>query len=70
MPSTRHKSTQEPPIDLPVGFNAWLLDCSPIAGCATCQSEWRKLNACRKRGDIAQAARHATGVRDHAGGGH
>ncbi|MFF5965386.1 hypothetical protein ACFY64_16925 [Streptomyces collinus] len=68
--ATRHKTTQEPPVELPVGFNAWLLDCVPVADCATCQSEWRKLNACKKAGKIALAARHATAVRDHAGGGH
>ncbi|MER6343695.1 hypothetical protein ACWC10_00055 [Streptomyces sp. NPDC001595] len=68
--STRHKTTQEPPVELPIGLDAWLLDCAPVADCARCQSEWRQLNTCKKRGDIAQAARHATAIRDHAGGGH
>lgn len=68
MPSIRHKTTQEPAIDLPVGFNAWLLDCAPVADCARCQSEWRRLGAAKKRHDIAQAAQAATSIRDHAGG--
>lgn len=70
MTAPKHKTTQEEPIELPIGFNAWLLDCAPIANCATCQSEWRRLNAAKKRGDITQAAKHATEIRDHAGGGH
>ncbi len=68
MAATSHKTTQEPPIDLPVGFNAWLLDCAPVANCAPCQSEWRSLNAAKKRGDITQASKHASKVRDHGGG--
>lgn len=70
MPSTRHKTTQEPPIDLPVGFNAWLLDCAPVRDCTTCQIEWRCLNAAKQLGNITQAAKHATKVRDHASGVH
>ncbi|MEU8884571.1 hypothetical protein [Streptomyces hydrogenans] len=63
-----HKTTQEPPIDLPVGFNAWLLDCAPVRDCGTCQTEWRKLKAAEGVGDIGQAAKHATQIRDHSGG--
>ncbi|MFI9118690.1 hypothetical protein ACIGW0_04650 [Streptomyces bikiniensis] len=63
-----HKTTQEPPIDLPVGFNAWLLDCAPVPGCGTCQTEWQSLKAAKRAGDIGQAAKHATQIRDHSGG--
>ncbi|MGW0862352.1 hypothetical protein [Streptomyces sp. NPDC002611] len=70
MAATRHKTTQEPPIELPIGLNAWLLDCAPVQDCTTCQTQWRHLNAASRLGDIAQAARHATAVRDHAGGAH
>ncbi|MFJ8466607.1 hypothetical protein [Streptomyces swartbergensis] len=70
MAPTRHKTTQEPPVELPVGFESWLLDCVPVKGCETCQSNWKQLDACKKAGDITQAARPATKVRDHAGGGH
>ncbi|GGV64574.1 hypothetical protein [Streptomyces massasporeus] len=70
MAATRHKTTQEPPVVLPIGLDAWLLDCAPVSDCTTCQSEWRKLNTAKKAGRIAQAARHATAVRDHAGGAH
>ncbi|MFJ5973998.1 hypothetical protein [Streptomyces sp. NPDC093060] len=58
------------PVDLPIGFNAWLLDCAPVADCETCQSEWRRLNAARELRDITQAAKHATNIRDHAPDGH
>ncbi|WP_055534382.1 hypothetical protein [Streptomyces graminilatus] len=70
MAATRHKTTQEQPIELPTGLNAWLLDCAPVRDCATCQSEYQLRNAAEKRGDITQAAKHATSVRDHAGGAH
>ncbi|WP_405938851.1 hypothetical protein OG338_21390 [Streptomyces sp. NBC_00726] len=66
----RHKSTQEPPIDLPVGFYAWLLDCAPAPGCTTCGTEWRSLKSAKEAGDVWQAARHATKIRDHASGSH
>ncbi|MGW0845555.1 hypothetical protein ACWD26_36560 [Streptomyces sp. NPDC002787] len=68
--ATKPKTTQEPPVELPIGLNAWLLDCVPVADCETCQCEWRKLNGWKRRGDIAQAARAASNVRGHAGGGH
>jgi hypothetical protein len=67
---TSHRTTQEPPVELPVGLNAWLLDCLPAPGCEVCAVNWRLLDAAKGRGDIVQAARHATLVRDHAGGGH
>ncbi|MDQ0828174.1 hypothetical protein QF032_000018 [Streptomyces achromogenes] len=68
--ASKHKTTQERPIDLPVGFNAWLLDCAPMAGCKTCQSEWERLNAAKAAGKITLAASHATQIRDHASGVH
>ncbi|MFD4786768.1 hypothetical protein ACFWN1_06750 [Streptomyces sp. NPDC058459] len=64
----RHKTTQGPPVDLPMGFNAWLLDCAPVADCATCQTEWQSLKATEATGDIDLAAKHATNIRDHSGG--
>ncbi|WP_097970589.1 hypothetical protein [Streptomyces sp. gb14] len=66
----RHKTTQEQPVDLPVGFNAWLLDCAPAPGCATCRTEWRSLKAAEEVGEIWQAAGYATKIRDHASGSH
>lgn len=66
----RHKTTQEPPVVLPVGFNAWLLECVPVPGCATCQTERRCLTIAKEAGDIDQAAKHAAKVREHAAGGH
>ncbi|WP_179022979.1 hypothetical protein [Streptomyces sp. IMTB 2501] len=54
------------PVDLPIGFHAWLLDCAPVADCETCQSEWQRLNVAKGLGDITQAAKHATNIRDHA----
>ncbi len=66
----RHKTTQESPVELPVGFNAWLLDCAPVRDCTTCQSEWQHLKAAEGLGDIQQAAKHATNVRAHASGAH
>jgi hypothetical protein len=68
--AAKHKTTQEPPVELPVGLTAWLLDCGPITDCETCQSEWRCLDDAKNKGDITQAAKHATSVRDHARGGH
>ncbi|NUW03025.1 hypothetical protein G6W50_25430 [Streptomyces sp. CAI 127] len=66
----RHKATQEKPVDLPTGFNAWLLDCAPVPGCATCRTEWRNLKTAEGAGEIWQAADHATKIRDHASGSH
>lgn len=69
--ATKRQTYQDPfPVELPVGFNAWLLDCAPVEDCATCQTNWKQLNACKKAGEITQAAKHATEIRDHAGGGH
>ncbi|NGO07656.1 hypothetical protein G5C60_08310 [Streptomyces sp. HC44] len=70
MASSKQQTTQEPPIDVPVGFNAWLLDCAPDPNCDVCQANWRQLTAARNKGDITQAARHATEIRDHASGVH
>lgn len=66
--ATKHKTTQEQPVVLPVGFDAWLLDCVPVADCKVCAANWRQLNVCKKAGNVTQAAKHATAVRDHAGG--
>ncbi|MGY3680241.1 hypothetical protein ACVWXU_003864 [Streptomyces sp. TE33382] len=67
---TRHRTTQETSIDLPAGFNAWLLDCAPVPGCQVCVANWNQLNARKNAGDITQAANHATEIRDHASGSH
>ncbi|KUO23024.1 hypothetical protein [Streptomyces dysideae] len=68
--TTKHKTTQEPPVVLPMGFEAWLLDCAPVAGCKVCAANWKQPNAARSKGNITQAARHATEIRDHASGVH
>jgi hypothetical protein len=68
--ATKHKTTQEPPVELPVGLNAWLLDCVPAPGCKVCATNWSQLSAAKDDGNIAQAARHATLIRDHASGVH
>ena len=67
---SKHQSTQEPAIDLPVGFEAWLLDCTPDPNCDVCQANWRQLTAARNGGDLGKAAKHATEIRDHASGVH
>jgi hypothetical protein len=66
----QQQTTQERPIDLPASFNHWLLDCAPVATCDVCQANWRQLNAAKAKDNITQAARHATEIRDHAGGEH
>ncbi|ESU51164.1 hypothetical protein P376_0858 [Streptomyces sp. HCCB10043] len=53
-----------------MGFNALLLDCAPVPGCATCRTEWRNLKTAEGAGEIWQAADHATKIRDHASGCH
>ncbi|MER5226069.1 hypothetical protein [Streptomyces flaveus] len=68
--ASKHQTTQEPPIDLPVGFNAWLLDCAPAPNCDVCAANWKQLNAAKNKGDIGHAARHATEIREHASGVH
>lgn len=68
--ATKHRTTQEPPVVLPVGLDAWLLDCAPAPGCKVCAASWRLLSAARDDGNITQAARHATLIRDHASGVH
>jgi hypothetical protein len=70
MAVTHHKTTQEPPVELPVGFEAWLLDCLPVPGCKVCAANWKHLKAAKDDGDITKASRHATEIRDHAGGVH
>lgn len=58
------------PVGLPLGFNAWLLDCAPAPGCKVCATNWKQLNAAKNDGDILQGTRHATQIRDHASGVH
>ncbi|KUM72383.1 hypothetical protein [Streptomyces curacoi] len=55
---------------LPSGIDAWLLDCAPATGCEVCAANWRQLVDCQQSGDIAQAVRHATEIRDHTSGVH
>ncbi|WP_438290559.1 hypothetical protein [Streptomyces sp. HUAS TT7] len=70
MAATRHKTTQEAAVELPVGFEAWLLDCTPAPGCQVCAANWKQLNAAKADGELTKAARHATEIRDHAVGVH
>lgn len=70
MAATSHKTTQEPPVELPVGFNAWLLDCAPAPNCNVCAANWKQLTAAKNMGDVTKAAKHATEIRDHASGVH
>jgi hypothetical protein len=58
------------PVELPIGFNAWLLDCVLAPGCKVCAANWKQLNSAKDAGDISKAARHATEIRDHASGVH
>lgn len=66
----KQQTTPEPAVVLPIGFHAWLLDCIPTPRCDVCAANWKQLNVAKGRGDINQAARHATEIRDHAGGAH
>ncbi|MFF8403838.1 hypothetical protein ACF06P_19705 [Streptomyces sp. NPDC015684] len=68
--ATKHKTTQERPIVLPVGFNAWLLDCAPSPDCKVCAANWKQLTAAKDNGNITQAAKHADEIRSHAAGTH
>lgn len=61
---------QQPSAQLPAHFDAWLLDCAPAPNCAVCAANWRQLTIRKESGDITQAARHATEIRDHASGVH
>ncbi len=64
------RQEQKHSVQLPSGFDAWLLDCVPAAGCDVCAANWRQLLTCKQSGDVAQAARHATEIRDHSSGVH
>ncbi|MBK6017763.1 hypothetical protein [Streptomyces sp. MBT53] len=64
------QGTAPPLAQLPAGFDTWLLDCAPAPNCVVCATNWRQLTACKQSGDITQAARHATEIRDHASGVH
>ncbi|WP_181794801.1 hypothetical protein [Streptomyces sp. WELS2] len=55
---------------LPPGFDAWLLDCAPATGCDVCGANRRQPLACKQAGNITQAMRHATEIRDHPSGVH
>lgn len=55
---------------LPTGFDAWLLDCTPVPGCDVCAANWGQLVVRKRSGDVTRAARHATEIRDHASGVH
>lgn len=68
--AARHKTTQERAIDLPTGFNAWLLDCVPSPGCGVCAANMMQLQAAKKKGNMDQAVRHADEIRAHASGSH
>ncbi|MEU0049436.1 hypothetical protein [Streptomyces sp. NPDC006309] len=61
---------RKPPAQLPVGFDAWLLDCVPAVDCDVCAANWRQLVVRKQAGDITRAARHATEIRDHPSGVH
>ncbi len=68
VPSKRPE--QQPFPQLPTHFDAWLLDCAPLPDCDVCGANWRQLTSCKQSGDITQAMRHATEIRDHASGVH
>lgn len=70
MTAAKHQTIQEPPVVLPVGFEAWLLDCAPAPDCNVCAANWKQLTAAKDDGDVTNAARHATEIRDHASGVH
>lgn len=55
---------------LPIGFNAWLLDCAPAPDCKVCAANWRQLVEHRDQGRVYEAAKHATEIRDHQSGVH
>ncbi|MBD0747998.1 hypothetical protein [Streptomyces sp. CBMA152] len=63
-------AAEEHTADLPAGLTAWVLDCAPAPRCGVCAANWRQLTAARNAENIAQAARHATEIRDHASGIH
>ncbi|MET8557956.1 hypothetical protein ABZV64_23790 [Streptomyces sp. NPDC004959] len=63
-------SYQEKPVDLPVGFFAWLLDCRPVVGCGTCQAAWQNLTDAKAEGDDWGASGYAHKIREHHTGGH
>ncbi|MFE0103820.1 hypothetical protein [Streptomyces sp. NPDC059009] len=67
---TKRQTTQEQPVTLPTGFNHWLTDCQPYPGCGVCAANYRQCQEAIAAGDIVKATRHATEVRDHAGGMH
>lgn len=68
--ATEPKTYPGGPIDLPVGFEHWLLDCVPNPNCDVCAADWKQLQEAKDVGDITRAARHATEIRDHASGIH
>ena len=68
--ATAVRGPSKPSAQLPRGFDAWLLDCMPVPACDVCAANWQQLAACKQSGDITQATRHATEIRDHASGVH
>ncbi|MDI3386352.1 hypothetical protein QIS99_09005 [Streptomyces sp. B-S-A8] len=70
MATTKHKTTPEPVIELPIGFEAWLLDCVPVPLCGVCAANHNQMTEAREKGDIRIAARHASEIRSHASGAH
>lgn len=66
-PSARgERDRRTPPAQLSANFDAWLLDCTPVPDCDVCSANWRQLALSKQMGDVRQAARHATEIRDHA----
>lgn len=63
-------SGQGPSPHRPRDLDAWLLDCAPVPECDVCAANWRQLVRRKRSGDVRQAARHATEIRDHASGVH
>ncbi|MDQ8706772.1 hypothetical protein RCO28_30510 [Streptomyces sp. LHD-70] len=64
------QTTPEKPVVLPIGFNAWLLDCVPVPRCKVCAANWDQLQALKAKDKITEAARHASEIRSHASGQH
>lgn len=62
------RTTQEQPLDLPIGFNAWLLECTPVRGCGACSASLKQVFSAKEAGNITLAAKHAAEIRSHAGG--
>ncbi|GGO52299.1 hypothetical protein GCM10012286_57000 [Streptomyces lasiicapitis] len=55
---------------IPAGFNAWLLDCAPVAYCGVCAALWQQRAEAISRDDLGAAVKASTEIRDHASGAH